>query len=302
MRGYRAGGSPRGGPGAPPRLCCSSSCTCCSCPLCCRVSWRSISRHCRSRAASSQYTSLCCSSSCNSSSEKATCCWCCSSRSVTTCPQQPGSAPSAGSLHPRLFTQGQQACGQLTARAVHLPPPPWRRGSASSGTHFVEVLAEQGSGLRGREVAELGHEVHLALGQQGGRGPQHPLAACDGLVLVLNGGVQGLNGLIQLEQRSLLLQGHGDGWRGARATHSMGHLPPKHRGPGESRNGHTQPQPSLYVPACPQSQRHPRPLQQEQRHVHLSLGSGVGEARALLGSCSLKLTASGVTCAWETLL
>lgn len=46
----------------------------------------------------------------------------------------------------------------------------------------------------------------------------------------------------------------------------------------------------------------PRPLQQEQGHIHLSLSSGVGEAGAPLGGCSLKLTASGVTCAWETLL
>ena len=46
-----------------------------------------------------------------------------------------------------------------------------RRSPWWGSTHLVEVLAEEGPGLRGREVAKLGHEVHLALGQQGGRGP-----------------------------------------------------------------------------------------------------------------------------------
>lgn len=98
-------------------------------------------------------------------------------------------------------------------------------------THLVEILAEEGSGLRGREVAELGHEVHLALGQQGGRGLQHPLAARDGLVLVLDGRVQGLDGLVQLEQRPLLLCGHGHAWTRAPTPCTAGHPLPQRLGP-----------------------------------------------------------------------
>ena len=81
-------------------------------------------------------------------------------------------------------------------------------------TDLVEVLAEQCAGLRGRQVAELGHEVHLPLGQHAGRGPQLPLPLADGLVLVLDGCVQSLDRLVQLEQRALLL-GAGEGQRSA---------------------------------------------------------------------------------------
>lgn len=91
--------------------------------------------------------------------------------------------------------------------------------------HLVKILAEQGSGLRGGEVAELGHEIHLTLRQQGGRSPQHPLPACDGLILVLNGGVQGLDGFIQLEQRSLLLKKQVHAWkRGTNLIKSPGQI------------------------------------------------------------------------------
>lgn len=82
--------------------------------------------------------------------------------------------------------------------------PPAQRAVVS---HLVKVLAEQSSCLRGGEVAEFGHEVHLTLGQQAGRGPQHSLPARDGLVLVLNGCIQSLDCLIQLEQDPFFLPG-----------------------------------------------------------------------------------------------
>ena len=71
---------------------------------------------------------------------------------------------------------------------------------------LVKVLAQQGSGLGARQIAEFGHEVHLPLGEHTGRSPQLPLSLTDGLVLVLDGGIQSLDCLVQLEKRSLLLK------------------------------------------------------------------------------------------------
>lgn len=132
----------------------------------------------------------------------------------------------------------------------------WRR-AREPVTHLVKILAEQGSGLRGREVAELGHEVHLTLGQQGGRRPQHPLAARDGLILVFDGSIQGLDGLVQLEQRPLLLRdtgGRGRGGPGAHTTHT--HSPddgPGQTAPAPSHGGDAlSPHPELTAhPKCP---------------------------------------------------
>lgn len=72
-------------------------------------------------------------------------------------------------------------------------------------TDLVEVLAQQSSGLRGRQVTEFGHEVHLPLGEHAGGSPQLSLPLSDGLILVLNSCIQSLNRLIKLEQCSLLL-------------------------------------------------------------------------------------------------
>lgn len=71
---------------------------------------------------------------------------------------------------------------------------------------LVKVLAQQGSGLGGRQVAEFGHEVHLPLGEHAGRGPQLPLPLGDGFVLVLDGCVQSFDGFVKLKQRPLLLK------------------------------------------------------------------------------------------------
>lgn len=73
-------------------------------------------------------------------------------------------------------------------------------------TDLVEVLAQQSSGLRGRQVTEFGHKVHLPLGEHTGRSPQLSLSLSDGLILVLNSCIQSLDCLVQLEKCSLLLQ------------------------------------------------------------------------------------------------
>lgn len=72
-------------------------------------------------------------------------------------------------------------------------------------TYLVEVLAQQSSGLRGRQVTELGHEIHLPLGEHTGRSPKLSLSLSDGFILILNRCIQSLNCLVQLEKRSLLL-------------------------------------------------------------------------------------------------
>lgn len=71
--------------------------------------------------------------------------------------------------------------------------------------HLVKILAQQRSGLRGRQVTEFGHEVHLPLGEHAGRSPQLSLSLSDGLVLVLDRCIQSLNCLVQLENCSLFL-------------------------------------------------------------------------------------------------
>lgn len=76
----------------------------------------------------------------------------------------------------------------------------------SSFADLIKVLAQQGPGLGGRQVTEFGHEVHLPLGEHAGRGPQLPLPLSDGFVLVLDGGIESLDGFIKLKQRSLLLK------------------------------------------------------------------------------------------------
>lgn len=73
-------------------------------------------------------------------------------------------------------------------------------------TDLVEVLAQESSGFRGRQVTEFGHEVHLPLGEHAGRSPQLSLPLGDGLIFVLNSCVQSLNGFVKLEQCPLLLR------------------------------------------------------------------------------------------------
>lgn len=73
-------------------------------------------------------------------------------------------------------------------------------------TDLVKVLAEQGSGLWSGQVTEFGHEVHLPLGEHAGWSPQLSLPLSDSLVLILDSCIQSLNGLIKLEQCSLLLR------------------------------------------------------------------------------------------------
>lgn len=82
----------------------------------------------------------------------------------------------------------------------------WTGSGGALFADLIKVLAQQGPGLGGRQVAEFGHEVHLPLGEHAGRGPQLPLPLRDGFVLVLDGGVESLNGFIKLKQRSLLLK------------------------------------------------------------------------------------------------
>ena len=85
-----------------------------------------------------------------------------------------------------------------------------RESHVEHDTDLVEVLAEQSSGLRGRQVTELGHEVHLPLGEHAGRSPQLSLPLSDGFILVLNSCIQSLDRLVQLEECSLLLQPSGE--------------------------------------------------------------------------------------------
>lgn len=73
-------------------------------------------------------------------------------------------------------------------------------------TDLVKVLAQQSSGLGGRQVTEFGHKVHLPLGEHTGRSPQLSLSLSDGLVLVLDSCIQSLDRLVELEKCSLLLE------------------------------------------------------------------------------------------------
>jgi len=103
---------------------------------------------------------------------------------------------STGGGRQKASGRGKQEFGQIPRLS------PAQRAVVS---HLVKVFAEQSSGLGGGEVAELGHEVHLALGQQAGRGPEDSLPARDGLILVLDGCIQSLNCLIQLEKDPFFL-------------------------------------------------------------------------------------------------
>lgn len=59
----------------------------------------------------------------------------------------------------------RQAEGLRLSLARYYSSP---RAQKVAVSHLVKVLAEKSSGLRGGEVAELGHEVHLTLGQEAG--------------------------------------------------------------------------------------------------------------------------------------
>lgn len=94
-------------------------------------------------------------------------------------------------------------CAEPSRAGVNMPTDRKRLNSLAD---LVKVLAQQGPGLGGGQVAEFGHEVHLPLGEHAGRGPQLPLPLGDGFVLVLDGGVQSFDGLVELKQRPLLLR------------------------------------------------------------------------------------------------
>lgn len=190
----------------------------------CRVSWRSISQAAEPLQGrpSSQYTSLCSSSCSPRVFEKATCCWCCSSLSVTTCPwAQPGSAPGASSLHLRTVHRAAGMWPAPLARGPSTSPHPgggWRDCKLRDSP--CRAFAEQGRRQRTQRLS-LAMRFISHWRQQGGRGPQHPLAARDGLCSCgLDGGVQGLTASSSWNS-PLLLQGHGTG--------GGGHLPPEHR-------------------------------------------------------------------------
>lgn len=171
-----------------PRNCCNNSCVLLSCSPCCCVSRRSVSNCARSSAFSSHCTSLCCSSSCISSPVSASCSLRSSSRRETTCRPCPAECRSA-----RLAFVSDSFI-------EHKPKVRKKRLS-----NLVKVLAQQSSGLGGGQITELVHEVHFPLGEHAGRSPELPLPLSDGFILVLNRCVQSLDGLVQLEERSLLL-------------------------------------------------------------------------------------------------